>query len=177
MSHCAGWLVLRGSLKGSAHEDKNTLLVTALEELYDSEPAQVHALFNSARGCIEDARYEDAERLLMRFATELPGYDDGIVWYELADLLEIKGDISGADTAYRKALSFDPMYQVYLEAFAYFLFRNGNSTEALSVMRTLRGAIHGASPPKRYDRFIVAIEQGISYDAFTKAEGPEWWRD
>jgi tetratricopeptide (TPR) repeat protein len=142
-----------------------------LKALYDVDPDAVHSLFNSAlRLCNED-RYDEAEPTLIRFTMEFPDYDHGKPWYELADIHEHKGRKVEADSAYRNALRCEPNFDVYLESFAHFLWRNGKKEEALGVavkLRALMDTAYAGSSTERIDRFLAALRRGASYEDFTK---------
>jgi Tfp pilus assembly protein PilF len=134
---------------------------------------QVDELFDSALRMVNADDWDSAEPILRRFAEEYPDYEKGKVWYELADILERRGDISNAEAAYRKALSYQPNWDIFLESFAHFLWRNGRKDDALEVTKRLRALMDTAYigfPVDRLDRFLAALGSGLSYAEYQKNE-------
>ncbi len=145
-----------------------------LKVTYELDPDSVHSLFNAAVHLCNENRYDDAEPTLLRFATEFPDYDHGKPWYELAQIHEQKGRIAEAEAAYRSALLYDPNFDVYLESFAWFLWRNGKADEALKVatqLRALMDTVYVGFPADRIDRFLLALGAGGIYEDFARC-GP-----
>jgi tetratricopeptide (TPR) repeat protein len=140
-----------------------------LEPLSSQPVEEVYSLFDAAQAMMRKGAYESAEAILLRFAEELPDHDHGLVWYELAEVFEHKGELQRAKTAYLRALEIE-WNDIYALAYSSFLWEIGQEKEALSFLmefekRISAGAV--ASPPGvSIDSMIDAIASGVPYEQF-----------
>lgn len=118
---------------------------------------------------MREGRYAEAEQILIRFARELPHHDHGMVWYELSEVFEQKGDTAHADFAYRKALECE-WSSIYALAYGDFLWRVGRAVEAVKLFRKLERSLDPSPYPVA--PIINAIEEGIPYESFWERRWP-----
>lgn len=143
------------------------------KSLRDKSTREVNDLFNVALDLFNNDEYSKAEPLFKRFADEYPEYKDGDTFYWLADILEAKGDLAGAESAYKKALHYFPGWDIYEEGFGYFLWRVGKNREAQEIFAKLLSAMDKSFEDVRYDRIeraAKALSLGITYPEFMVIE-------
>lgn len=140
-----------------------------LRTLYNKDPKSISKLFSMALLLIKEEKYDQAEAVLQRFVREFPDFNEGDIWYELADLLEKRGDAHGAEAAYREAVRYQPNYDIYLIAFGYFLWRNHKEGEAKVILTHLRALLFGSpSWIERVDQMLEALNKGVPYEDYNR---------
>jgi hypothetical protein len=114
-------------------------------------------------------RYAEAEPILAAFAREEPCFEHGMVWCQLADIFERKGQLESADKAYLNALDCE-WSDIYAIGYGTFLWRVARNKNALEFLRKLKQRIDaGEVAPKfsqRIDSMIDAIEKQMSYEVY-----------
>ena len=147
--------------------------------LGDMDAGEVDALFARAVDFIKNRDLSSAEKLLLRFVAELPGYDHGLVWYELADIYEETGRIEASQSAYENALSYEPDSTVYLEALATFFWRQTNARDArpyFTLARDVFAARRDEQSSQRFDRILSMIDAGRDYSDYEREVGEQWFK-
>jgi Tfp pilus assembly protein PilF len=129
-----------------------------------------NSLFARVQQMAHGGQYEVAKPILESIAEDLPCFDHGMAWYELAEIYEQTGEPDKARQAYLKALECE-WNNVYALAYATFLWRTRQETEALSMYeemnkRAAAGLLLLAVP---VEPMIDAMKRGVPYEAF--------WRD
>ena len=127
------------------------------------------SLYMMAEELFNADRYAEAEPILAAFAREEPCFEHGMVWYQLADIFERKGQLESADKAYLNALDCE-WSDTYAIGYGTFLWRVGRNGNALASLRKLKQRIDaGEVAPKfsqRIDSMIDAIEKQMSYEVY-----------
>lgn len=133
------------------------------------------SLYMEANELFNADRYAEAEPIFAAFAREIPCFEHGMVWYQLADIFERKGQIEKAGRAYLSALECE-WSDIYATGYAFFLWRTGRDSELLTLLRDFRHRVsegQAFSPPgPPIDSVIVAIESGTPYEVFCEEHWP-----
>ena len=77
--------------------------------------------------------FERAIELFSAIVQQQPDWEHGICYYELGICYEELENLKEAERCFRKALSYDPNYYLYLAALASFLYLHGDSREAFNA--------------------------------------------
>jgi hypothetical protein len=127
------------------------------------------SLYEKAQELFNADRYAEAEPILVALAQEEPCFEHGMVWYQLAEIFEHKGQIEGADKAYLNALDCE-WNEIYALAYGTFLWRIGRNENALALLRELkrRSDAREVAPTfsQRVDSMVDALEKQMSYDEY-----------
>lgn len=147
------------------------------KNLSDLNPEEVDALFSCARSQIDEEHLSAAEIILLLFAEELPDYDHGMVWYELADIFERTSRFNFAEDAYRRALSCEPESDIYLLGLAMFLWRHDKREEARAAFEQTGEVYQRRNDTRRLnavDRVLDIFDRGQTYLDY---ERQHEWKD
>jgi tetratricopeptide (TPR) repeat protein len=128
------------------------------------------ALYLEAEQLFNADRYAEAEPVLAAFARELPCFEHGMVWYQLADIFEWKGEFENADKAYLSALDCE-WNEIYAIGYGTFLWRVGRRGIALAFLREFKrrvdaGEVLAPPIPQTVGSIIDAIEKQVPHEAY-----------
>lgn len=128
------------------------------------------ALYLEAQTLFNDDRYAEAEPILETFARDLPCFEHGMVWYQLADIFEAKGQIENAAKAYLSALDCE-WNDIYAIGYGTFLWRVGRNDKAVAFLLEFRqrvkaGEVLAPPEPLSLDSIIDAIEGQVQYESY-----------
>lgn len=135
------------------------------------------ALYLEAQTLFNDDRYAEAEPILTAFARELPCFEHGMVWYQLAGIFEAKGQIEDADRAYCSALDCE-WNDIYAIGYGTFLWSVGRNDKAIAFLRDFserikRGEVTAPPEPLSLDSIIDAIERKEHYESYWSERWPK----
>lgn len=115
--------------------------------------------------------------ILATFARELPCFERGMVWYQLADIFEAKGQIESADKAYVSALDCE-WNDIYAIGYGTFLWRVGQNDKAVTFLRRFKeriavGDVPAPCEPLSLDSIIAAIERWVQFASYFVEHPPK----
>src|SRR5262245_19334478 len=79
-----------------------------------------------ARDLLVRGEYRPASELFLKIVTELPEYEHGFCFYDLAICMEELGEFDAAERYYLQALAYQPDDSIRLGGYASFLYLHGN---------------------------------------------------
>ncbi len=119
------------------------------------------SLYKKAQNLFNADCYAEAEPILAAFAREEPCFEHGMVWYQLADIFEQRGQIENADTAYLNALDCE-WNEMYAIGYGAFLWRVGQNENALTFLLEFKQSIDAGTVAPTFSQSVNFMVEAIS---------------
>jgi tetratricopeptide (TPR) repeat protein len=116
---------------------------------------------------------EKAAELFTALVQKQPNWEHGAGFYNLACCYEDLGKFDLADECYRRALQFEPKFDIFVGGYASFLYLHGDLNQALQQYLSLLGLQKRRHDDKRAEGTVAVLRTigerlGLSNDAVTE---------
>ncbi|MDP3092208.1 MAG: tetratricopeptide repeat protein [Nitrospira sp.] len=112
---------------------------------------------SEARDLLVRGEYRLASELFLKIVTELPEYEHGFCFYDLAICMEELGEFEAAERYYLQALAYQPDDSIRLGGYASFLYLHGNPRVAFYMHLRLLFLERTQLDPAGADKTLTAL--------------------